>query len=82
LLARIQVDPKAVQRAIVTHLHWDHVGGYALFPQSHSHSVTDQMNGYTLINRLATTQDLIIPGHDPEVMRRMPICADSVALLE
>ena len=51
-------------------------------PQSHSHSVTDQIHGYTLINRLASNQDLIIPGHDPEVMRKMPIWADSVALLE
>ena len=180
LLDKIQVDPKTVQHAIVTHLHWDHVGGYALFPKAHlylqerelqfwasahlpewqssleeeelvavvrlhfrgrlglydgsreivpgitvhhvgghtmgsqivqvetargtavvasdaaklyrnfletipqprSHSVTDQINGYALINRLASHQDLIIPGHDPEAMRRLPICADGVALLE
>ena len=180
LLDKIHVDPKTVQHAIVTHLHWDHVGGYALFPnarlylqerelqfwtgaqlpewqssleeeeliavvrlhfrgklglcdgareivpgitvhhvgghtmgsqivqvetargtavvasdaaklyrnfmekipQSHSHSVTDQMNGYTLINRLASHQDLIIPGHDPEAMRRLPIYTEGIALLE
>jgi glyoxylase-like metal-dependent hydrolase (beta-lactamase superfamily II) len=180
LLDKIQMDPKTVQHAIVTHLHWDHVGGYALFPkarlylqerelqfwtssrlpewqssveeeelvavvrlhfhgrlglcdgareivpgitvhhvgghtmgsqivqvetargtavvasdaaklyrnfidgipQPRSHSVTDQMNGYALINWLASTQDLIIPGHDPEAMRRLPIYTDGVALLE
>jgi glyoxylase-like metal-dependent hydrolase (beta-lactamase superfamily II) len=180
LLDKIQVDPKTVQHAIVTHLHWDHVGGYALFPnarfylqerelhfwtsshlaewqssleeeelvavvrlhfrgrvglcdgrqeivpgitvhhvgghtmgsqivqvetargsavvasdaaklyrnfmeeipQPRSHSVSDQMNGYALIKRLASTEDLIVPGHDPEAMHRLPLCADGIALLE
>jgi glyoxylase-like metal-dependent hydrolase (beta-lactamase superfamily II) len=179
LLDKIQVDPKTVQHAIVTHLHWDHVGGYALFPnarfylqerelhfwtssqlpewqssleeeelvavvrlhfrgrvglcngsqeivpgitvhhvgghtmgsqivqvetargtavvasdaaklyrnfteeipQPRSHNVTDQISGYTLIKRLASAEDLIIPGHDPEAMRRLPLCADGIALL-
>jgi len=180
LLDKIEVDPKTVQHAIVTHLHWDHVGGYALFPnatfylqdrelhfwtganlpewqssleeeelvavvrlhfrgrvglcngsqeivpgitvhhvgghtmgsqivqvetargtavvasdaaklyrnfmqeipQSRSHSVADQISAYTLIKRLASTVDLIIPGHDPEVMSRLPLWADGIALLE
>ncbi len=180
LLDKIQVDPKTVRHAIVTHLHWDHVGGYALFPnakfylqerelhfwtssnlpewqssleeeelvavvrlhfrgrvglcdgsreivpgitvhhvgghtmgsqivqvetargsavvasdaaklyrnfmeeipQSHSHSVADQRGGYGLIKRLASSEALIIPGHDPEVMRRLPIYTEGVALLE
>jgi glyoxylase-like metal-dependent hydrolase (beta-lactamase superfamily II) len=179
LLDKIQVDPKTVPHAIVTHLHWDHVGGYALFPnarlylqerelhfwtssqlpewqssleeeelvavvrlhfrgrvglcngsqeivpgitvhhvgghtmgsqivqvetargtavvasdaaklyrnfteeipQPRSHNVTDQISGYTLIKRLASAEDLIIPGHDPEAMRRLPLCADGIALL-
>ena len=180
LLDKIQVDPKTVQHAIVTHLHWDHVGGYALvpnarlylqerelhfwtsshlpewqssleeeellavvrlhfrgrvglcdgsreivpgitvhhvgghtmgsqivqvetargtavvasdaaklyrnfmeeIPQSHSHSVADQLGGYALIKRLASSEALIIPGHDPEVMRRLPIYTEGIALLE
>jgi glyoxylase-like metal-dependent hydrolase (beta-lactamase superfamily II) len=180
LLDKIQVDPKTVQHAIVTHLHWDHVGGYALFPnarfylqerelqfwtssqlpewqssleeeelvamvrlhfrgrvglcqgsqeivpgitvhhvgghtrgsqivqvetargtavvasdaaklyrnfveeipQPRSHSVTDQINGYALIKRLAGAEDLIIPGHDPAAMGRLPVYADGIALLE
>jgi glyoxylase-like metal-dependent hydrolase (beta-lactamase superfamily II) len=180
LLDKIRVDPKTVQHAIVTHMHWDHVGNYDLFPnarlylqerelhfwtgaqmdewkssleeeelvavvrlhfrgrlglcggaqeivpgitvhhvgghttgsqivqvetargtavvasdaaklyrnfledipQSHSHSVPDQLSGYALIKRLATKEDLIIPGHDPDVMRRQPLFADGVAVLE
>ncbi len=180
LLDKIQVDAKTVQHAIVTHMHWDHVGGYALFPnarlylqerellfwtgarmgewkssleeeelvavvrlhfrgrlglcdgtqeivpgitvhhvgghttgsqivqvetahgtavvasdaaklyrnfeedipQPRSHSVSDQIRGYKLIKSLAAKEDLIIPGHDPEAMRRLPIYADSIAILE
>jgi glyoxylase-like metal-dependent hydrolase (beta-lactamase superfamily II) len=180
LLAKIEVDPKTVQHAIVTHLHWDHVGGYALFPnarfylqerelqfwtssnltewqssleedelvavvrlhfrgrlglcngsreivpgiivhhvgghtmgsqivqvetahgsavvasdaaklyrnfleeipQPRSHSVSDQMSGYKLIKQLASTEALIIPGHDPEAMRRQPTYAEGIAWLE
>jgi glyoxylase-like metal-dependent hydrolase (beta-lactamase superfamily II) len=180
LLANIEIDPKTVQHAIVTHLHWDHVGGYALFPnarlylqerelqfwtssnlpewqssleedelvavvrlhfrgrlglcngsreivpgitvhhvgghtmgsqivqvetthgtavlasdaaklyrnfleeipQPRSHSVSDQINGYKLIKQLATKEALIIPGHDPEAMRRQPTYAEGIAWLE
>jgi glyoxylase-like metal-dependent hydrolase (beta-lactamase superfamily II) len=179
MLDKIQVDPTQVQYAIVTHLHWDHVGGYPLFPnarfylqerelhfwtssqlpewqssleeeelvavvrlhfkgrlglcdgsqeivpgitvhhvgghttgsqivqvetahgtavlasdaaklyrnfmediaQSHSHSTQDQLRGYQVIKGLASKADLIIPGHDPEAMQRMPIYADGVTLL-
>lgn len=180
LLDKIQVEPKTVQHAIVTHLHWDHVGGYALvpkarlylqeqelhfwtsshlpewqssleeeelvavvrlhfrgrvglcdgsrqivpgitvhhvgghtmgsqivqvetargtavvasdaaklyrnfteeIPQPRSHSVADQIRGYALIKRLASADDLIIPGHDPEAMLRLPVYAEGIALLE
>jgi glyoxylase-like metal-dependent hydrolase (beta-lactamase superfamily II) len=180
LLDKIQVDPKTVQHAIVTHLHWDHVGGYALFPnatfylqerelqfwtgprlpawqssleeeellavvrlhfrgrvglcdgtreivpgitvhhvgghtmgsqivqvetargtaeiasdaaklyrnvleeipQSHSHHVDDQIKGYARIKRLASSEEMIIPGHDPEVMRRLSMYAENITLME
>jgi glyoxylase-like metal-dependent hydrolase (beta-lactamase superfamily II) len=180
LLDKIQVDPKTVQHAVVTHLHWDHVGGYALvpnarlylqerelhfwtssqlpewqssveeeelvavvrlhfrgrvglcdgsreivpgitvhhvgghtmgsqivqvetargtavvasdaaklyrnfmedIPQPRSHSVAEQISGYALIKRLASAEELIIPGHDPEAIRRLPAYAEGIALLE
>jgi glyoxylase-like metal-dependent hydrolase (beta-lactamase superfamily II) len=180
LLDKVQVDPKTVQHAIVTHLHWDHVGGYALFPnarfylqerelhfwtsshlpewqssleeeelvavvrlhfhgrvglcdgsreivpgitvhhvgghtmgsqivqvetargtavvasdaaklyrnfmeaipQPRSHSVAEQISGYALIKRLASAEELIIPGHDPEAMRRLAVYAEGIALLQ
>jgi glyoxylase-like metal-dependent hydrolase (beta-lactamase superfamily II) len=180
MLDKIRVDPTKVRHAIVTHLHWDHVGGYSLFPnarfylqerelhfwtsshlaewqssleeeelvavvrlhfrgrlglcdgsqeivpgitvhhvgghttgsqivqvetargtavlasdaaklyrnfmedipQSHSHSTPDQLRGYQVIKSLASKADLIIPGHDPEAMQRMPTYADGVTLLE
>jgi hypothetical protein len=50
-------------------------------PQSHSHSVSDQASGYKLMKELASATDLIIPGHDPEVMRRLPTYADDIVLL-
>ena len=50
-------------------------------PQSHSHSTADQVRGCKLMKRLATSEDLIIPGHDPEAIRRLPAYADGIALL-
>jgi hypothetical protein len=51
-------------------------------PQPRSHSVADQISGYALIKRLASAEDLIIPGHDPEAMLRLPIYTEGIALLE
>jgi glyoxylase-like metal-dependent hydrolase (beta-lactamase superfamily II) len=180
LLDRIQVNPNTVQHAIVTHMHWDHVGCYALFPntrfylqerelhfwtstnmakwqssleedelvamvrlhfrgrlglcngtqeivpgitvhhvgghtmglqivqvetaqgtavvasdatklyrnvaedipQPQSHNMSDLMNGFKVIRRLAAKEDLILPGHDPAVMHKLSLYADGVALLE
>ena len=35
-------------------------------------SVTDMLEGHRRLRRLADSEDHIIPGHDPEVMRRYP----------
>jgi hypothetical protein len=51
-------------------------------PQPRSHSVAEQINGYALIKRLASGEELIIPGHDPEAIRRLPAYAEGIALLE
>ena len=39
------------------------------------HNVGDVVTGYTKLNELATTPELIIPGHDPLVVTRFP-CPD------
>ncbi|WP_108663231.1 N-acyl homoserine lactonase family protein [Acuticoccus kandeliae] len=36
-LAAIGVDPAAVEDVIVTHLHYDHIGNFALFPKARFH---------------------------------------------
>lgn len=37
LLARIGVDPAAVRDVVITHLHYDHAGNFALFPNARFH---------------------------------------------
>jgi hypothetical protein len=44
--------------------------------------VPDQLHGYQVLKRPASPGDLIIPGHDPEAMRKLPIYAGGIALLE
>lgn len=34
------------------------------------HNVADMLDGYDLIQQLASSSELIIPGHDPQVMSR------------
>lgn len=34
-LARVGVDPAAIQLLVLTHIHWDHVGNLHLFPNAH-----------------------------------------------
>jgi glyoxylase-like metal-dependent hydrolase (beta-lactamase superfamily II) len=42
-LARLGVDAKTVKDVIVTHLHYDHVGNFALFPAATFHLQDDEM---------------------------------------
>jgi glyoxylase-like metal-dependent hydrolase (beta-lactamase superfamily II) len=182
LLGRCAVEPRKVEHVIVTHMHWDHVGNYELFPNatfyvqedemafwtgpyvkyevfnrsievedvetlvrfnyagrihfirgsaeivpgvtvhrvgghtagmqvvevetargtvvlasdaSHYyrnfqtdtpfptlHNIPEMLDGFALMRRLASREELIVPGHDPEVMDRLPAHAEGVALLE
>ncbi|HMH17186.1 MAG TPA: N-acyl homoserine lactonase family protein [Burkholderiales bacterium] len=43
-LKRLGVDPKKVKDVIVTHLHYDHVGNFALFPAASFHLQDDEMS--------------------------------------
>jgi glyoxylase-like metal-dependent hydrolase (beta-lactamase superfamily II) len=42
-LARLGVDAKTVKDVIITHLHYDHVGNWALFPAATFHLQDDEM---------------------------------------
>ena len=46
-LSAIGVDAAAVEHVILTHFHYDHVGGTALFPRAEFHIQTDEMRFYT-----------------------------------
>ena len=46
-LAEIGVDPAAVKHVIVSHLHYDHVGNYALFPNATFYVQDSEMAFYT-----------------------------------
>jgi glyoxylase-like metal-dependent hydrolase (beta-lactamase superfamily II) len=42
-LARLGVDPKAVKDVVITHLHYDHVGNFGMFPGASFHLQDDEM---------------------------------------
>ncbi len=42
-LLRLGVDPKKVKDVVITHLHYDHVGNFALFPAATFHLQDDEM---------------------------------------
>jgi len=46
------------------------------------HDIPGTLDGFELMRRLADREDLILPGHDPEVMKRYPAAADGVAVME
>ena len=45
-------------------------------------NVGDMLEGYELCERLADGEDLIVPGHDPEVMALWPSVAEGVVRLD
>lgn len=42
-LARLGVDAAAVRDVVITHLHWDHVGNFAMFPKAAFHLQDSEM---------------------------------------
>jgi glyoxylase-like metal-dependent hydrolase (beta-lactamase superfamily II) len=59
-----------------THL-YGNIGRAVPFPAVYS--VGDMLEGYNIVRRLADSDDHIIPGHDPLVMRRYPAPTDALA---
>jgi glyoxylase-like metal-dependent hydrolase (beta-lactamase superfamily II) len=46
------------------------------------HDIPGMLDGFELIRALADEEELILPGHDAEVMKRYPLVTDGVAILE
>ena len=46
------------------------------------HDIPGMLDGFELICRLADREELIVPGHDPEVLKRFPLVEEGIALLE
>ncbi|HUJ73936.1 MAG TPA: N-acyl homoserine lactonase family protein, partial [bacterium] len=47
LMDAVGVDPGKVQHAIITHMHWDHVGYYSLFPKATFYVQEEEMRFWT-----------------------------------
>jgi hypothetical protein len=61
-----------VLAADASHL-YAHINEGRVFPVTYN--VGDVLEGYETIKRLADSPDHIIPGHDPDVVRRYPPAA-------
>jgi glyoxylase-like metal-dependent hydrolase (beta-lactamase superfamily II) len=46
------------------------------------HDVPGMLDGFALMRRLATREDMVLPGHDPDVMNRYPAFTDGVVVME
>lgn len=46
------------------------------------HDIPGMLDGFELVRRLASREELIVPGHDPQVMQRIPLVEEGIALLK
>jgi glyoxylase-like metal-dependent hydrolase (beta-lactamase superfamily II) len=54
----------------------------AYVPFSLLHDIPGMLDGFELMRKLASREELILPGHDPEVMKRYPAVAEGIAIME
>ena len=54
----------------------------AYVPFSLLHDIPGMIDGFELMRKLASSEALILPGHDPEVMNRYPAVAEGIAIME
>ena len=59
--------------------YYDNFGRDAPFPVVHD--VGDMLEAYRTLNRLAESPAHVVPGHDPEVLRRYPSIGDGIVAL-
>ncbi len=50
-------------------------------PDPLHHDIPGMLSGYELCRELASSEDMILPGHDPEVLARFETVADGIAML-
>ena len=68
----------AVVASDATH-YYRHFQEYTPFPVLHD--IPGVMDGYEKMRELASREELILPGHDPEVLKRHPLQEEGIALL-
>ena len=50
-------------------------------PDPLHHDIPGMLSGYQLCRELASNEELIVPGHDPEVLTRFETVADGIAVV-
>jgi len=51
-------------------------------PDPFVHNVAEMLDGYEMVRKLASSDSLIFPGHDPDVLNRHRLVAPGVSMLE
>jgi len=71
LYESVGLDPKRITDVIVTHLHWDHVGHYSLFPNARFHVQEEEMGFWTGRNARHAFMAKSIEVEDEQAMVRL-----------
>ncbi len=68
-LARIGISPDEVSDIIVTHIHWDHIGGVDLFPRARVWIQRDEFTHY--VDAQGRPKDAAITADDARMLARL-----------